>query len=315
MLNLTPISIVPSALDSSRRWSLNQDLPCAPNDALIASIKRFSILRPPVIKPVWTPRKSIESYEIICGHRRVAAVKKVPQITQIPCLQIDDSVDINQRLTLIAEEQMLSGPLSPIQTARLITMAAACVPQHNGDLFNQLTGLHSGIKRQQITGLLSLEESIRSAIHEGKCSVQTGLFLQKLTPSDRALLFDIFSKLMLNANKQRRVIDLCRIIAANRQCTIADIFKNDYPEMIDKPLDNTPQKTAFLMKSLYHSSHPLSSRAEETFSEQMKEVKLPKNCRIRHSPSFEQDTVTLEIDYPRFEDFENNWKEIKHHWV
>lgn len=314
MLNLTPISIAPAELDSSRRWSLNQDLPLAANDTLAASINRISFLHPPIVRQLRTAQKSTESYEIICGTRRVAAARKLPQVEQIFCLQTNDAIDTNQLLTLIAEEQMLTGPLSPIQTARLIALAAECDPQPDSDFIKHLTGLHSITIRQQLMDLLSLDESIRTAIHEGKCSVQTGLFLLKLTQSDRSLLFDIFSKLSLNANKQRRLIDLCRIIAANRQCTIADIFKTDYPEMIDKPIDNIPQKSALLMKSLYHTSHPLSSRAEETFNVRMKEVKLPGNCRIRHSPSFEQDTVTLEIDFPRFEDFENNWRKIKHYW-
>jgi hypothetical protein len=55
-------------------------------------------------------------------------------------------------------------------------------------------------------------------------------------------------------------------------------------------------------------------RAEERFYERLKMMNLPAHCRLTHSPYFEQDTVTLEIDFFRFEDFENRWEEIKRLW-
>jgi len=307
MTHLHPTVLNSTAIDTSRHWSLNQDLPAAPDDTLVSSITRFSILHPPIVRqsPSDTAR-----YEVICGCRRIAVKKQQETEQHLSCLVLEGDYDTSDIVALIAEDQKHTGPLSPIQTARLIKMAAGDDDKPDRALGAELTGLHNQHKRHQLVQLLDLEEAIRSSIHRGACAVTTGLFLLELAEEDRLLLFAIMTKLSLNTNKQRRFIEMCRIIAANRQYSIADIFRNDYPELIDRPVDNAPQKSAGLMKELHAASHPLSTRAEAEFAEQVKKINLPNNCRVRHSPAFEQDTVTLEIDFSRLDDLKNRWRAI-----
>ena len=307
MLNLSPLLIDPETIDATRRLSLNQDLPLEIAQPLLESIGEFGIIHPPIV------RRSGTSYEAVCGSKRIAAARQL-SLKPITCMVLNHTVDESNLLMLIAEDQNLSGALSPIQTARLTVMADRFALQQNREYMQRLTRISSSSKRQQLKRLLDLDEAIRNSIHEGRCSVQTGVFLLELNETDRSILFHVVSKLSLNTNKQRRVIELSRIISALRQCSIGDVFKADYPEILDKQIDNIPQKTALMLKNLYRQSHPLSMRAEERFYERLKMMNLPAHCRLTHSPYFEQDTVTLEIDFFRFEDFENRWEEIKRLW-
>ncbi len=65
------------------------------------------------------------------------------------------------------------------------------------------------------------------------------------------------------------------------------------------------------LQDLGKRSAPMSTEAEKLFSEQIAGLDLPPNCSLAHSKAFEQDRVTLSIDFRNFETFMLKWKEIQ----
>ena len=305
--SLRPISVDPLAIPITRHWSLNQDVSLEVEQSLLDSIERFTIIHPPILRTFG------KSYDILCGVNRIAAAQQLA-LSQITCLAVDHPGEVADLLLLIAEDQRLSGPLSPIQSARLIAMAESCAPHRDHRFIKQLLAASGTVGIHRLKPLLSLEEAIRNSIHNGQCSVHTGLAMVDMIETDRITLFQLLSNLSLNANRQRRVIELSRIIAAGRQCSIGDVFQTDFPELLELPIDNIPQKSSLLIKELFRLSHPLSSQAEERFTERVKGLKLPAHIRLTHSPSFERDTVTMEVDFAGLEDFEQRWQRLKKNW-
>jgi hypothetical protein len=63
---------------------------------------------------------------------------------------------------------------------------------------------------------------------------------------------------------------------------------------------NIPQKIDRLGCLLQQESFPSSSMAEGNFVKQVKNLRLPENYSISHSPFFEKDEITLSIGFKNF---------------
>jgi ParB/RepB/Spo0J family partition protein len=309
MVQLGLQSIALQQIDPSYRWSLHQDLSEVLDPNFVDSIRKFGLLHPPII------RKSSDSYELICGARRVEAVKRIAEQQDIHCLVLDQSISEVEILLLVTEEQHLHAPLTPIESARLITLCSQfCAHSETASiLIYSKTNTRNEFQRNKIVKLLELEEPIRTNIHTGVISLKTAFALAEMSRSDRLTLYDIFIKLALNSNKQRRIIDLCMIIATSQQYSISEFLSVTYPELQQKTIDNVPQSVNRLLHDLYKCSHPLSSHVEKQFAEKIKKLRLPQSCSLSHSPAFEQDSVTLGIEFKTIDELTRIWPKIKDH--
>jgi len=309
MVQLGLQSIALQQIHSNYRWSLHRDLSSVLDPDYIDSIRKFGLLHPPII------RKSLDSYEIICGARRVEAVKRIAEKQYIHCLVLEQTISEVEILLLVTEEQYLHAPLTPIESARLVTLCDQfCAHSERASiLIYSKTNTRNEFQRNKIVKLLELEEPIRTNIHTGAIGLRTAFALAEMSQSDRLSLHDIFIKLALNSNKQRRVIDLCSIIATSEQCSISEFLSVTYPEFQQKTIDNVPQSANRLLDDLYKRSHPLSSHVEQQFAEQIKKLHLPQSCSLTHCPAFEQDSVTLGIEFKTVDELTRIWPKIKEH--
>jgi len=309
MVQLGLQSIALKQINSNYRWSLHRDLSDVLDPDFIDSIRKFGLLHPPII------RKASDSYEIICGGRRVEAIKRIAEKQDLHCLVLEQSISEVEILLLVAEEQYLYAPLTPIESARLVALCDQfCTHSETASiLIYSKTNTRNEFQRKKIVKLLDIEEPIRTNIHTGAIGLKTAFALAEMSRSDRLSLYDIFIKLALNSNKQRRVIDLCNIIATSKQCSISEFLSVNYPEFLQKTVDNVPQAVNRLLHDLYKRSHPLSSHVEKQFAEKTKKLHLPQSCSLTHSPAFEQDSVTLGIEFKTVDELTRIWPKIKDH--
>ena len=70
--------------------------------------------------------------------------------------------------------------------------------------------------------------------------------------------------------------------------------------ILDHKQMNIPQKIQHLGNLLQHAIAPTSALAEEVFANKVKNLQLPANHSITHSPFFEKDEVTLSITFKNF---------------
>ena len=297
------------AIDSIRqdKWSLHQDIDVAPSPALIDSIKQFGLFRPPVV------RKTESGFELICGHMRIELLKRYFNSGSLVCKVVPAISSIPEILRIVIEDQLLSGSLTPIMTARLLVMCNTKLPKRDVDAFIDDAGINPARSRH-LQPLLGLEPEIRNAVHLGVLSEKTALEFLTLELEDRLFLLDLFTRLNLNANKQKRLIEFCRIITGTTLQPIKKIFTDKLQYVMkSEELLNVPQVSATLIKDLYQLSHPFSSRAENEFNQRSKAMKLPQNFSVHHSPSFEKDEITLEIKLENLDKLEkrlNKFKEL-----
>lgn len=306
MTLLTPALLPMESILQRRQWSLHQDISIEPDDGLLGSIERVGLLRPPIV------RLGQDGYELICGVRRLDALKRLCHAPDsIGCLVLSEQAQPEEVLFLVAEDQLQTGPLSPIEAARFINLVNEQFTQPNYELFNLAITTTSTTQRNRLLSLLKLEEPIRTSIHHGKISIKTGLNFVSLPTAERRFIHDLFIRLSLNGNKQRRFLELMQIITGVEGCTVVKFISNHFPELCKEPIGNIPQQTTHLMKRLYEHSHPGISLAKEEFVKRVAKMKLPKNCRVSPTPAFEKDRVTLEVEFDDFRTFSEAWQKMK----
>jgi ParB/RepB/Spo0J family partition protein len=286
-------------------WSLHQDLPPEPGEGLVQSIRHFGLLRPIIT------RRLGEHLELICGARRLHALRQVGQCSDIPCFIIDQNLETGALLQLVGEDQRQTAPLSPIEAGRLIALFENVEGKVDNSELEKATGISSSRERQRLTALLRLEEPIRQAVHSGAIPVKNGLLLAGLTGFERTFMAELFARLSLNGNKQRRLLELAMIISVSEQCSLTEVFSLYYPAVCSDPIDNVPQVSAQLMKGLYERSHPFLAATHRQFNKKRDGLNLPDNCSLSPYPDFERDTVTLEVEFKDFDSFERAWSIIR----
>ncbi len=302
-------NIPTKAVSDGGRWSLHQDLDRDPGGDFVESVKRFGIIRPVLVQ------EGNDGYEVVCGIKRLRAAREILDQPAIDCLVINNGPEISDLLRLIIEDQKLSSPLSPIEKARCCLLCRQLLDAKSCHrlLSSALAGNQGNPDR--LIPLLGLEQPIRSDIHRGAISEQTARELLSLKAPDRLVLHRLFRKLSPNHNKQRRIIEMSHIIAAQKEFSFVELFSTSYPEYIDdRPADNPPQMIHNLLQDLGRRSAPMSTEAEKRFSERIAALDLPPYCSVSHSKGFEQDNVTLNVHFSTFEAFDLKWQEIKRYF-
>ena len=305
MALLTPALVSIESILPGVQWSLHQDISIELDNDLIESIDHLGLLRPPIVRP------GQDGYELICGARRLDALRQLRHGPTMPCSVLGDQVQGEDFLLVVAEDQIHTGPLSSIEASRLIALHSQCCTQPNHELLMRATSTSSTTQRNRLHSLLQLEEPIRTSIHHGGISTKTGLSLVSLPSAERLFIYELFTRLSLNANKQRRFLELVQIITAAKGCTIAELITDHFAELCQGHIENIPQKTHQLMKHLYELSHPGISLAKEEFLKQVSEINLPKNCKAIPSPAFEKDRITLEVAFDDFNAFSEACNKIR----
>ena len=300
-------------LDLSRISTTGRDHYCLHCDisfdipaALLSSIQRFGIFQPPVVI------KKNDTYMLICGFRRVAALKQIGAVPTVACKVIQASTP-RDLLAVILEDQLLAGPLSVIMTARFISLLESLISKEERSVVTKELKLGSYGYLKRFTPLLDLEVPIRDALHRGSIADSVGLNFCSMPKEDRLFLSELFENLALNKNKQKQLLNFCQIIVAQQhRGSISELLSERFPEILAPSSDaNIPQLTGFLIGELYRLSHPLSTQTESSFNSWRNTLKMPANCNMTHSQSFEIDRVTLSIDFKNREEAGMVWSEIK----
>ncbi|MEJ2058410.1 MAG: ParB N-terminal domain-containing protein, partial [Desulfofustis sp.] len=212
-------------LDSTYSWSPHRDFLIDPDPELAESIDRFGLLRPLVV------RENHKGHELICGARRLEALRQCGTMRNIPCYFAGHSASDIEMFRLVVEDQRQSSPLSPIETAYLINLfRRKKLPENTNDL-ERATKTRSETERHRLISLLELEKPLQRAIHHGSLSVRNGLTMKALARKERIFVFDIFVKLSLNGGKQRRLLELATIISIAQRRSLDEVLARNFPEV------------------------------------------------------------------------------------
>jgi hypothetical protein len=265
-------------------------------DDLNASLSRTGILHPPIVTV-----KDVNRFEIVCGYRRLLFASSSRQAEHINCHILDDDTPPASLLDIVLTDQSIAHPLSLAEKARFVKICTEYLDEDQiiECFFDRLQLAKRRSTLATLLEILSQPPLLVAEIHNG--SLQEKRFMEILrlpAVADRVAMVKLFTHLSMNDGKQKKFLPLIRDLAFRLDTSIAayldaptiqDIF--NHPEM------NTPQKVQHLATFLQCQTNPLSSQAEDEFLRKVRALRIPENCTIAHSPSFEKDEVTLSITF------------------
>lgn len=286
-------------------WNLHpfvdEMIPATLND----SFKSMGIMHPPIVQ-----LKANGKFDLICGRRRLQALRTYYHQSQILCMILPSELPISSILHYVLTDQQLNSPLSLMETAYFLK---CCTERISGNEITKSFLPLLGYKPQpdlfsQFSNLLKLDKNIQQQIHLGNIDSKIAFDLLNLPDKDQLTFLNLIQSLQPGGGKQKRLLFLSRDIAHRTQQTISTLFEGaEFKQIIEHNEMNPPQKIHALLELLQRKFYPESSNAEQRFREKVRRLDLPDNLTVTHSLNFEKDEVFLTIRFPDLQSCENAW--------
>lgn len=299
--NLRCLSIPLGEISFTREWSLHPWDSLTISDYLLQSFSQIGIIHKPILL-----FKEAGCFDILCGFKRLQFAFSAGQAKSVECLVFAKDTEFKTILDTLLTDQSLAKPLSLAEKARFVEICTRFF-SHQDIVSVYLERLQLKKKISTITELnniLKLDQIIINEIHTGRLQEKIVAELLRLPrSSDRIALVQLFSDLGMGDGKQKRFFTLIRDLAFRQNSAISAYLKTPaISEILKHPVMNVPQKIHHLNNYLQHQLCPMTSKAEEDFTRQVRDLRLPSRCTISHSPAFEKDDITLSITFGNFAD-------------
>ncbi len=300
-----------------RSYSLNPFLQ-NPKQDLIQSINEHGILHPPLLL-----EQQDDIYIILSGRKRIDAYLqshpapeyqqgKDSYITALILTENEEKTASKSHLfKTLLQHQLLGSRLTLIEQAVFFQKAAQLLEKQDLLSFLPLLGLKP---KPHIPGelisLLNLEFSVQQGIHEGRIAQRSGKKLSRFSPADQKKLAEIIYGYQLGGSKQQKLLERFFQLTKREQISVEKLFGSWGEKMRKKNL-NGPQKTASLLRWLDQQYQPRLTQAEEKFRKFSSQLQAPAHVQIKHSPFFEEEQVTLSMNFRNKEELARIWTQLK----
>jgi len=284
----------------------SQDIP----ESLKNSIQRAGILHPPIVK-----ERTPSSFQIITGKHRLLSAIATEQ-TSCNCYKAHPNISANEALDISLEDTILTHPLSAIEEGQYFKKSIRSLSiEKAAVVYSRITnGSISSFQIKQKLKLLELEDPIQSAVHEKLLEEKVALEMSKMSFIDRMTLFEIITMLQLSVSNQKKLTISCLELAGRMKASLHDILSgDDIQQILTHQESNQPQKTSQLMELIYKKRFPRLTEEENAFHKFASGLHLPNNISLSHSPSFEKDTIEMDITFSNREECMRVWQNIANH--
>ncbi|MCW5213241.1 hypothetical protein VU04_10080 [Desulfobulbus sp. TB] len=291
---------------------------------LLQSISTFGILHPPLLL-----KQQDHTFIVLSGRRRIEAYIQIYNAQEnqqeknrnyITALTLTANETANKEkgqnqgqghlFMVLLQHQLLGGPLTLIEQAIFFQKAAAVFEKQDLLSFLPLLGLKP---KPHIPGefisLLDLNISVQQGIHEGRISQRSGKKLARFSSDDQEKLADIIHEYQLGGSKQQKLLERCFQLTKREQVSVEKLLDSWWKMGKEKKL-NGPQKTASLLRWLDQQYQPRLTEAEEDFKKFSAQLQLPADVRVEHSPSFEEEQITLSMNFKSKKELARIWPQI-----
>lgn len=298
----------PAHIDlSDNSYAINPFTETSPDTIAHGDKSAYSVFHPPLLL-----KKQTNSYIIVSGKKCLVDQSKENK-PSIPVLVIKEEFSNKQSLIyrLLLQHRLLQGQLSSIEQATFFKKALPVFNQKNLSECIQLLGLKPKYNIQrEAESLLQLDITVQRCLHEGIIPLRSVKKLKLLNRDDQKEIVDLIRELRLGGSKQQKSIAGIIELTKRLQISCQDLI-NQWKKTLPNSQKNTPQKASALLTWLELKCHPRSKTAEQEFKKFCKQLKLPTTMRLSHSPAFEEEQVTLSIDFSSKEQLERLMPQLK----
>ncbi|MCI5211272.1 MAG: hypothetical protein D3910_21370, partial [Candidatus Electrothrix sp. ATG2] len=216
--------------------------------------------------------------------------------------------------TTVLQHQLLGRSLTVIEQAVFLHKARQRLKELEQEELLALLPMLGHKAKPHILGefisLLDLEPAVQLALQKGFISQRSAKKLSRFSPTDQQQLAALIEKYQLGGSKQQKLIERCFQLTQREKVSIETLVGRWWEREKDKQL-NGPQQTNSLFRWLDQEYQPRLTQAEEEFKKFCSQLHLPAGVRVEHSLSFEEEKVTLSMEFRTKEDLARNWPKIE----
>lgn len=301
-------SLAASAIDLADRTHFLSPEDESPPPLLINSIREYGILHPPLVQQRDTGR-----FIVVAGWKRLITAITILHWDSVPCIVVPSDCPTLHLYSYLLEQSLAGSPLSLVeQSTFFASLRETC---HAEDILPLLAKLgHRPNKHQldELLGLRKLAPSAQRALHRGILNYTSARKLLRLSPADQGTLVAIITRFQLGGSKQQKLIDQGTELLLREQRDLEEITTPFLQQMDRSRQENIPQQTAALLNWLHEQCFPRSLQAESEFSRRVAQLNLPSIMHIEHSPSFEENSVTLALKFSDWDTLQKSLPAIHH---
>jgi len=265
---------------------------------IAAHVQKTGILRPPVLQ-----ERIADSFRVVGGQARLAAAR-VLGISSVACHILPKETPELKTFMIALTDAISERQISAIEKAvffRKITKI--CSVEEAAISYLPVLGLpqRSSIINKLLT-LLTLEQPVAEAVHNGVLDEKAAYVLSGLSFRDRLVLFEIISALRLSVSNQRKLIESCTDLSLRENSSIPTILSSKpVQDILNHKEANPPQKAANLMSFLQAALSPKYTEAQKAFNALKQSLKLPGWATLTHASAFEKDELNLSLTFKNAE--------------
>lgn len=265
-------------------------------EPLIKSIQNVGMINSPLLILI---ENQGGAHTVIAGYRRIRALKAL-DYERTPCRLLSESqLSTLECLLLNLYDNLATRRLNEVERGMVLSRLESLVSQEEIlDCYMPLLALPSHKETLHFYLRLEreLEEEPKHYLAQGHMSLQVARMLLEIGQGARSRVFDLISRLKLNINQQKQLIDYIVDLAHINKISISDFLEEKpFEDILQKEDMNKPQKAKTLLHFLRALRFPTLVRAEEDFRKNVAGLGLPEGVRISAPPYFESPHYRLEI--------------------
>jgi hypothetical protein len=265
------------------------------DDELLQSIQQVGLLHPPLLL------ENGNKFTVLSGRKCINAIllAGAKNDFMLPALIVQQAQTDLQLFRILLRHRQIGGSLSILEQAVFLRKAMNTLATE--EVLELLPMLGLAAKEHllhQLVSLLELDASVQSGLHRGTISQRSGQKLARFTLADQKTLADFIDTYRLGGSKQQKLIDAVFELTRRRQISAAHLLSSWQQEEEEKEQQgNGPQRVASLFHWLEREWHPRLNQAEVEFSSFCRQLQLCPEMQIEHSPAFEEERVTLRMEF------------------
>ena len=270
---------------------------------------RSSIEEIGLIQPVLLKKKS-GGHQIICGFRRISVMKELGKSEIESRVFEEKEMDEFQLFSLSLHENLTTRGFNAVEKAIALDKLIHRFQIHPTAVIKTFLPFFSLEPNEKILNtylsLAQMEDEIKTYVLKEEVSRSNIRRLSTLTPDDRMAIFSLISRLKLGENRLREVLTLLEEISRRNQCTEKDIIQRPEIQAILSQKELTPsQKTERIKKVLTDLRYPKLNRMEKEFEKKRRDLNLPFDISLHHSPFFEGGRLKIEFQFETTEEYQS----------
>ena len=272
------------------------------------SIGRVGLLNPPVVR-----KKSDATHQIVCGFKRVLALKSLG-VSSIICNVLPPKKNDEECLLLNLYDNVSHREFNPIEKSTAINKLKNYYTEEEiVRKFLPAIKLQPHITQLKVfKPLCKLEKGIQTAILEGRISEHTAIRLSQMDRASRRVLGKLFVILRLSVSKQIEVLEHVSEIAMRENLSVENVIGMQKISSVFKNKKlNQHQKGETVRKYLRELRYPQLTEKEKEFNHNIKKLKLSPGVSFKAPPFFEGDHYHISLCFKDMNGLKKSLQELE----